>query len=928
MAETPFERSRPIALWRSTAGVRVRAVVLGWPVALALILLVGGALRLHGLRWDQPAGAEHPIQMHPDERFLSLVNDHLDWPASLGQYFNTQTSPLNPYNDPDTHSFVYGTFPLFLAKGASTIAGHLPGSIGPIPLPNGNADPAGIGNSYDSTVIWGRRLTALFDTATIAVVFALGWTLFTRKAGLAAALLYALAVLPTQLSHFWTMDPFLTFFTALTLLQACRFVTSDRPLTTAAWGIGAGVTLGLASACKVNAALFIPILPIAAVLRIGMRDYPRLGLRFKGKRVVSGNWLFDTSVVLFSIVVAFVAFRIAQPYAFQGPHFWDVGFDPRWKADLQREYDYQDGIVDYPPFVQFAARTPFLTPLTNLVLWGLGPVLGVTACLAMLAGAVILFKRRELAWALPLAAAGGVFAFQGQRFVAFMRYFEPMYPVLCVAAGWGALALWQWSRTTTLSPRWSRVRRVDVQWLLPWAGGAVLVILFGVTAWWALAFQAVYSNTNSRIAASEWIDNNIPRGSTLTYEIWDDSLPFILPGHNYDDYRGIATTPYDTDSAEKVQQLVYGHPEDNGKGGLVNADYVVISSTRVKASVARLPAEYPATNRYYQLLDNGELGFKLIATFDSYPTFLGLSLDDSTAEESFTVYDHPVVRIYQKTSAFSAANAVALLDAAHPERAINLLPKQGRTNGLQFTAAEAAVQQAGGTFTDVFSADGPASHVPWLWWLLFLELAAVSAVPWATWLFRALPDRGYGLSKLLGLAAVAVPTWLLVAWGGPHFSGALVWGVFGAAVAGGVVLAWFRRNALLADIRDRWRTLARRRCRVPRRLRCVPPAPLLQSGPLVPPTGRREADGHRLPHRRHALHHPPAVRPVVRRRFHELLLHGLVLPCRPHSCPPDRPRGRLQPRHPHLCRHGGHRRLLHRPQPRGAGRPRPDCYLH
>jgi YYY domain-containing protein len=806
LAETPFERSRPVALWRSNAGVRVRAVALSWPLALVLILVLGGALRFHGLRWDEPDGAQHPLQMHPDERFLSLVNDHLDWPVSLGQYFNTQTSPLNPYNDPDTHSFVYGTFPLFLAKGASTIAGHLPASIGPIPLPNGNADPAGTANSYDTTVIWGRRLAAVFDVATIVVVFALGWNLFTRKAGLIAALFYALAVLPTQLAHFWTMDPFLTFFTALTLLQACLFVKSKATWSTVGWGVGAGVTLGLASACKVNAALFLPVIPLAAALRILMRDYPRLGLRFKGQRTVEGNWLLDTSIVLFAIIVAFLVFRIAQPYAFEGPHFWDVGFDPRWKADLQREYDYQDGVVDYPPFVQFAARTPFLSPLLNLGVWGLGPLLGLAACLAMLAGVVILFKRRELAWALPLASAGAVFGFQGHRFVAFMRYFEPIYPVLCVAAGWGVVALWSWSRTGRIAVRWERLHFLRSPRLRPLATAAAITLLFAATAWWALAFQALYSNTNSRIAASQWIDDNIPKGAGLTYEIWDDSLPYILPNHAYDDYRGIATTPYDTDSPEKVQELIYGHPDENGTGGLINADYVVISSTRVKASVARLPAEYPATNRYYQLLDSGELGFRLVATFDSHPTFLGISLDDSHAEESFTVYDHPTVRIYKKTAAFRAANAVALLDATHPERAVNLLPKQGRTNGLEFTAAEAAIQQAGGTFTDVFSAGGLTSHVPWLWWLLFLEVSAVSAVPWVTWLFRAVPDRGYGLSKLLGLAAVVVPTWLLVAWGGPHFSGGLVWAVFALAVVTGAAIGWFRRRSLLADARSRWRT--------------------------------------------------------------------------------------------------------------------------
>ena len=202
---------------------------------------------------------------------------------------------------------------------------------------------------------------------------------------------------------------------------------------------------------------------------------------------------------------------------------------------------------------------------------------GAAAIASLAVGGVILFRRRELTWALPLIAAGAVFAFQGHRFVAFMRYFEPIYPILAMAAGWGAVSLWAWAGKPNALPL-GRLRRVPPEFW-GWASMAGIFLLFIATVWWALAFQAVYSNPNPRIEASAWIDANIPKGSKLTNEIWDDSLPYILPGANYDDYVGIATTPYDTDSPEKVRELVYGHPDDNGNGGLINADYVILSST-------------------------------------------------------------------------------------------------------------------------------------------------------------------------------------------------------------------------------------------------------------------------------------------------------------------------------------------------------------
>ena len=170
------------------------------------------------------------------------------------------------------------------------------------------------------------------------------------------------------------------------------------------------------------------------------------------------------------------------------------------------------------------------------------------------------------------------------------------------------------------------------------------------------------------------------------------------------------------------------------------------------------------------------------------------------------MYDHPEVSIYKKSDRWNADAALALLNEAHPERAVNLLPRQGTTNGLQFTPEEAAIQQSGGTFSDVFDGDGWASKAPWLTWFLWLQLAALATVPWMTWLFRAMPDRGYGLSKIAGFAGVGLITWALVAWGVFHFSGTLAWSVFGAWLIAGAAVGVRRWPALRKDARERWRS--------------------------------------------------------------------------------------------------------------------------
>src|SRR3989304_6094115 len=108
-------------------------------VALGVILVLAGLLRLTALNWDDGHG------LHPDERFLVGVTNDSRGPGSLGDYFNTDTSTLNPYNA-NANSFVYGTVPLFLGKIGANVSG---------PLGFGDRD------TYDGIFEVGRALSGL-----------------------------------------------------------------------------------------------------------------------------------------------------------------------------------------------------------------------------------------------------------------------------------------------------------------------------------------------------------------------------------------------------------------------------------------------------------------------------------------------------------------------------------------------------------------------------------------------------------------------------------------------------------------------------------------------------------------------------------------------------------------------------------------------
>jgi hypothetical protein len=60
------------------------------------------------------------------------------------------------------------------------------------------------------------------------------------------------------------------------------------------------------------------------------------------------------------------------------------------------------------------------------------------------------------------------------------------------------------------------------------------------------------------------------------------------------------------------------------------------------------PNRFPITSRFYQALFSNELGLRKVKEFNSYPSLAGFEVDDEKAEETWSVFDHPVIRIYEK----------------------------------------------------------------------------------------------------------------------------------------------------------------------------------------------------------------------------------------------------------------------------------------
>lgn len=98
---------------------------------------------------------------------------------------------------------------------------------------------------------------------------------------------------------------------------------------------------------------------------------------------------------------------------------------------------------------------------------------------------------------------------------------------------------------------------------------------------------------------------------------------------------------------------------------LAQADYFVIQSRRIFINHQRLPNQFPITANFYNLLFSDKLGFQKIKEFNSFPKLVigdwSLIIPDEVGEETWSVFDHPVIRIYQKFEPLSQETYEELL---------------------------------------------------------------------------------------------------------------------------------------------------------------------------------------------------------------------------------------------------------------------------
>jgi hypothetical protein len=448
---------------------------------------------------------------------------------------------------------------------------------------------------YGQMLYLGRFLSVLVDIGIIFLIYKISLLVFKkRNIAILGSFLYSIAFFPIQNSHFFIVDVFLNFFILFTFYRLLIYI--DKPIIKNL--IFISIIYAASFTSKFTAIVFLPLIIIYIFI--------------SGKSKIKDLIVFILVFILFSFIFMPYMFIEYQNY------IKDVAFQLR----------LNNNAYAFPYTLQYIGTIPYIYYLKNIFLWGLGPLISLLVmfgiCLVFWSinnkkGEKLEFNYKKLL----LFSIFYLFYFIiiGKSAVKFMRYMLLIYPFLIVFAGYGLYYIYK------------KINKLFVP----------LIILMLI---WSYMFIQINSKSHSRVDASNWILENIPYNLTLATEHWDDRIPFRM-GEDY-----------------KYQELtLYDQPDNSIKWSLLNnklraSDYIIISSNRLYVPLTRLSdcgkyiQCYPLTSKYYKNLFDEKLGFKKIAEFTSYPKIeigkFKFEIIDDSADESFTVYDHPKVMIFKK----------------------------------------------------------------------------------------------------------------------------------------------------------------------------------------------------------------------------------------------------------------------------------------
>jgi len=564
-----------------------------------------------------------PYPMHPDERNMvnavtqlscQLPSITLNLPKSISEPWNifnwVNISKFDIETCFNPHFFAYGQFPLYLGFIIISIY-KLIFQLTSLPI---SFEEGAMSLRFISAIA--SILTAFYSLRIVTLIFKK--ENFERIILPLAFLIIIFSPYAIQFSHFGTTESLLMFFYILIIYQSILF--SENLVTKLNYVFTTAFIMGISFATKVSSLIFATLPLMVLLMHKNKLPEKKLVTLTKSSTSLFLYRFFNKFADLFVFGMIAVLFFIL--------------FSPHNLISLNSflgsiSYEKEVALGSYIAFYtrQFVGSVPILFQTKNIFPY----VLGWWQFIFFILGFLFLSWRNKNVNILRFAFLI-YFLPNALMFAKWTRFMAPIFPLMTVVAVLFLANLYK----ILLNKKLNRLFINTV---------TIILMLIVITP--GIAYLSIYQNPDVRFQASDWIYKNIPENSYILSETANVvDIPMGIPNMKY---RVISFNFYDLDTDKNLQSELKNH--------LLNADYIFVPSRRI---FANLKDNYPMLNQYYQDLSNGTLGFTKIAEFNSFPEIklalpgilqkFSFKFNDEKAEETWTVFDHPVIRIYKKSS--------------------------------------------------------------------------------------------------------------------------------------------------------------------------------------------------------------------------------------------------------------------------------------
>ena len=477
--------------------------------------------------------------------------------------------------------------------------------------------------SFSQAIFFLRFWSALSSSIVVYLIYLIGknFLSFSYPFSLAPPLMVAVTPGLIQAAHFGTTESLLTFFFTAITYYSLKYLKGGQKKNLILTGILGGLSIGT----KISGTIFMIIpLTVGAIQPI-VSVNNRRNLFSKVKSMGMQIFIATVTAIVFAV--------LSSPYLI-------LNHRESFRI-LKYETDIAQGRIPIFYTRQFEHTTPYFFQIKKIFPYALGwPlfILGAFGFLLITASLVKNFLKKGRVknkldmgyWVLEIGFLV-YFLYNGQLFAKWTRFMTPTLPFFALFAAYGLKKINHRLSQRAIPP--------SILYTL-YSILLLLSILPGIAF-----FASVYARPDIRLAASNWMYRNIPQNANILSEGGNIiNLP-IRTENEGKRFNVVNFNFYNLDAKPKLlRQLVTN---------LAQADYILIPSRRIFADQARLRSQFPITNRYYQLLFSNQLGFKKIKQFSR--------LNDEKAEETWSVFDHPKIRIYKKITPLSSEQYYNLL---------------------------------------------------------------------------------------------------------------------------------------------------------------------------------------------------------------------------------------------------------------------------